>query len=156
MSTRSNTLLAATLAGALIVPVIAQGAVHPEPGKWQHTQTINNSLLPKTRTQTSTDCVTPKQAQLSGQDMLDKMVDSLGKGGHCTVGDKGISGNTLHLTATCRAPQNMGTIHYTIDMNLQDSRHFTTTIESHGKMAGHSFTSTIVSKSHWVGPTCGK
>ena len=75
---------------------VASDSVPIEPGMWEVTTTMNSSMFPQPRVQTSQECI--KDAQISPKDLAPDDDDS------CSMSDVNVSGDSLSWSMQCNTP----------------------------------------------------
>ncbi|MEM7767488.1 MAG: DUF3617 family protein [Pseudomonadota bacterium] len=150
-----------SIAAALVLAGTAAGeeSISIEPGQWSFDNTMSGSLnmgggqtmaMPS-RTTSSSECVTPEDATITPERMIEEMEED--GGNECAYGDIDFSGRTMSTTITCTSDgiEMVGDYTFTVS---EDRRAGTGSMEMTGTMNGMTMESSFVMEGELTGP-CG-
>jgi hypothetical protein len=138
---RTLTLLKLGLVSFLMSNLaVASDSVSIEPGMWEITTTMNSSMSPQPRIQTSQECI--KDAQISPEDLAPSDDDS------CSMSDVKVSGNSLSWSMLCNTPGGAmkGNGNFTSEGNSGSGK-----MQMSMNIEGQSFDMEMVWKGHRTG-----
>jgi hypothetical protein len=140
-------------AGLLVLQIMAPAfaANEIQPGLWQDTEisTVNGKAEPP---KTSTNCVTPKDAQDPVKLIKDGMKDQTGQ---CSKFNVQTNGNVIFFEMNCGDPK-QGSLEMTMTYTVHSPQHTSSTTQSTMSMMGQKIASSISTESKWLAAACKK